>query len=82
MHAYPGIADTNTFVGSAAGNFTLSGATNNTGLGAGSLASITTDSFSVAVGSGSMALAAGSLHNTALGHSPCRLSRRDPTISR
>ena len=67
MHAYPGIADTNTFVGSASGNFTLSGATNNTGLGAGSLASITTDSFSVAVGSGSMALAAGSLHNTALG---------------
>lgn len=64
MHAF---GTNNTFLGSDAGNLTLTTATDNVGLGEGSLQSLTTGDFNVSTGSGSLlALTSGS-NNCAYG---------------
>ncbi len=63
-------ADKNTFAGVAAGNFTLSGAaTNNTGMGASSLASLTDGAQNAAFGVSSLSSLTDGSFNSAFGYS-------------
>jgi hypothetical protein len=66
IHGYPGVADSNTFVGAFSGNFTNTGS-ENTAVGANSLESVTTAESTCSFGFDSLNVLESGNYNTAIG---------------